>query len=80
MTTFKSQLEGSNLGFLNKKYNKGRYNNIHGTIDDINLYIEQNIIFKIKKKNQVFETKYKLLHSNVMAAILDSQNALEVIT
>ena len=24
---------------FNQKYNKGRYNYIHGTIDDINLYI-----------------------------------------
>ena len=27
--------------FFFQKYNKGRYNNIHGTIDDINLYTEQ---------------------------------------
>ena len=31
-------------------------------------------------KNQVYKTKYKLLHLNVTAAILDSQNALEVVT
>ena len=27
--------------FLYQKYNKGRYNNIHGTIEDIHLYTEQ---------------------------------------
>ena len=27
--------------FFNQKYNKGRYNNNHGAIDDINLYSEQ---------------------------------------
>ena len=61
--------------YLNQKYNKGRYNNIHGTTDDINLYfVQKNIL-----KPRFFWTKYKLLQINLMAAILDSQNTLEVV-
>ena len=47
------------LVLFNQKYKKGRYNIIHGTIDDIKF-------FKNFLKNQV-------------VAILDSQNALEVV-
>ena len=54
-----------------------RYNNIHGTIYVINLHTEQKQNYKII--NQVFGTKYKLLHLNVTAAIL-IPNALEVVT
>ena len=55
-----------------------RYNNIrHGTIYVINLHTEQTKNYKII--NQVFGTKYKLLHLNVTAAIL-IPNALEVVT
>ena len=55
--------------FYFQKYNKGRYNNIHDVIDDIKLYIEQNIL------NKIIVIAFKR-----NAAILDSHNALEVVT